>query len=962
MTGQLILAGLIGVAVAAIATTAVRHPVARRLGFRSAKRRPAETALVILGALLGTAIITGSLVVGDALESSLQAGAFTQLGPVDETVTVPGDDALPSLRDALAGLEERPEVDGVAFGLRSSGTVAARVGGDDPAVQPDALLLEFDFGRARELGGDPAATGLDAAATPAEGGVAISTDLAEQLNVGVGDELRVFAYGRSPSFVVDSVLPQVGLAGYSTDLDASSFNVFLPSGTLRQLAANETAAASPPISLAFISNEGDVLSGVDRTDEVTALIEERLAPLPQANVTASKQQLLNTADEVGAFLEEVFLGIGAFAVIAGILLLVNVFVMLADERRTQLGIMRAVGMQRTELVRAFFLEGSLYAAVAAVLGAAAGIGVGAAIMQLARGLSVGAGSTPDLRFAADSSSVLGGLLVGLLISLVTVVVTSERISRLNIIRAIRELPEPRRRRRPILRVVVGVLATVLGGAGTAAAFASESGVGLFVGPVVLAGGLVALLGPVIGRRRAATGLGTLMVVWGVLVPTLLPGAFRNADVIVFVLQGLVITSAAVMVLARNQDTVGGFIRRIAGGTGSPVARLGLAYPLARPFRTTVTLAMYALILFTLVLVSLVTQVVGAQPDVYADAESGGYDLLVTSSPSNPLPVDAAREMEEVELVAPLLHAGLNVEFRAPGEEDYRRWFASGFDRRLLRTQPPALDRWLPSLPNEDAVWDHVLDDPSTMILDAQFLQQAGSDQSVQPGNSMEIRDPLTGQLVERRVVGITKSGFAFSGAFMSRESLVDILGPKVPANRLYVAADEQTDPRQIASILEQQHIRHGVEAQTFQTIVADRQQQNRQFMRILQGYLMLGLLVGIAGLGVVMVRAVRERRQQIGVLRSIGLQSQTVGRSFMLEAAFIAVQGVVIGTLLGGATAYQLVNNSAAFGGLEVRFVVPWSELALLLGIVLVASVAAAFWPARRASRIRPAVALRAFE
>ncbi|MBW3664346.1 MAG: ABC transporter permease [Actinobacteria bacterium] len=958
----LVLGGLAAVAAALIAITAARHPAARRLGIRSARRRPTETALVTLGALLGTAIITGSLVVGDALESSLQAGAFTQLGPVDETVTAPGADALPGLREALSGLEQRRGVDGVAFGLRSRGTVATGIEGGDPMVQPDVQLLEVEFDEARELGDDPATTGLGAAPTPAEGAVAISNDLAEELGVGVGDHITVFAYGQSRSLEVDSVLPRTGLAGYSTDLDARSLNVFLPPGTIQQLAADATEAASPPISLAFVSNQGGVLSGVERTDQITELLEERIEGLPQAEVVASKQRLLDAAEETGAFAEEIFLGIGAFAVIAGILLLVNVFVMLAQERRTQLGIMRAVGMQRTELVRAFVLEGSIYAAAAAVLGSAAGIGVGAAIMRLARGLSIGGGSTPELRFAADPTSVVGGLLVGLLISLATVLATSVRISRLNIIRAIRELPEPPRPPRPVLRTVIGVLAVLLGGAVTVAGLSAGAGSALFVGPAVLAAGIVALVSPLTGRRPAVTVLGLLVVVWGVVVPTLFPDVFRNADVVVFVLQGLVITGAAVVVLARNQDVVGRLVRRVAGGRGSPVARLGLAYPLARPFRTTMTLAMYALIVFTLVLVSLLAQVVGAQPDVFADAESGGYDMLVTSSPSNPLPADAARQIDGVVSIAPLRHASRTVEFRAPGQAEFRRWFASGYDRRFLRAEPPALDRWIASLPDENAVWKHVLDHPSTMILDAQFLEQAGSGQSVQPGDTIQVRDPLTGAQEQRKIVAITKSGLALSGAFMSEDSLVSILGSRLPTNRLYVAVDEQANPRQIASTLQQQHISHGVQAQTFRSIVAERQQQNRQFMRILQGYLMLGLLVGVAGLGVVMVRAVRERRQQIGLLRSVGLQPQTVGRSFMLEASFIALQGIVIGSLLGCATAYQLITNAGAFGGLDVRFQIPWLQIALLLGVTLLASTAAAAWPARRASQIRPAVALRTLE
>lgn len=100
----------------------------------------------------------------------------------------------------------------------------------------------------------------------------------------------------------------------------------------------------------------------------------------------------------------------------------------------------------------------------------------------------------------------------------------------------------------------------------------------------------------------------------------------------------------------------------------------------------------------------------------------------------------------------------------------------------------------------------------------------------------------------------------------------------------------------------------------------------------------------------------------MGVLRSIGLQPETVGRAFMLESAFSALQGIVVGGLLGGATAYQLISNAAAFGGRDVAFQVPWLEIAGLLATTLIASIAAAGWPARQASRIRPAIVLRAAE
>jgi putative ABC transport system permease protein len=128
--------------------------------------------------------------------------------------------------------------------------------------------------------------------------------------------------------------------------------------------------------------------------------------------------------------------------------------------------------------------------------------------------------------------------------------------------------------------------------------------------------------------------------------------------------------------------------------------------------------------------------------------------------------------------------------------------------------------------------------------------------------------------------------------------------------------------------------------------------------QLFQGYLALGLLVGIAGLAVVMVRAVRERRRQIGTLRAIGFPARMIGRSFAIESGFIAVEGTAIGVTLALVTMYNIVANTDAFGEMH-DFSVPLVQLAVLLVATVVASLLATLTPARTASRIRPAVALR---
>jgi len=121
----------------------------------------------------------------------------------------------------------------------------------------------------------------------------------------------------------------------------------------------------------------------------------------------------------------------------------------------------------------------------------------------------------------------------------------------------------------------------------------------------------------------------------------------------------------------------------------------------------------------------------------------------------------------------------------------------------------------------------------------------------------------------------------------------------------------------------------------------------------------LGLIVGIAAIGVISFRNVIERRQQIGVLRAIGFQRDMVSWSFLIEAGFIVGVGVLSGTVLGIALARNLLtgNQMGATGGID--FTVPWDTIGIVLVLAVVASLFTTWLPARQASRIVPAEALR---
>jgi putative ABC transport system permease protein len=115
----------------------------------------------------------------------------------------------------------------------------------------------------------------------------------------------------------------------------------------------------------------------------------------------------------------------------------------------------------------------------------------------------------------------------------------------------------------------------------------------------------------------------------------------------------------------------------------------------------------------------------------------------------------------------------------------------------------------------------------------------------------------------------------------------------------------------------------------------------------------------VAGLGVIMVRAVRERRRQIGMLRAMGFSSGVVRAAFLFESTFVALQGIVVGVVLALIVSYQLLVNSKTFGDQSLGFSVPWLPVLVLVAVSLVFSLLSTLAPATQASRVKPAVALR---
>ncbi len=929
-----------------------RHDTLRRLAGRNIRRRPVEAVLVVLGSLLGTAIITGSLVVGDTIDRSIRASAYDQLGPIDETVSASGLEAGAELIGRFDGFSS-PDVDGVLPFLVTSASVVNT--GADGGTQPRAQLLEVDFAAARAFGPDEEITGIQGD-SPEPGFAAITVDLANKLNLAVGDDFLGFAFGQQLSLSVDRVLPRTGVAGFwGVDGRQQSYNVLVAPGTIEAMIRDTPAADAgsfvPPAVIVAISNVGGVESGVGLSDAVVATVDELVNPLG-LRAAPTKQSLLEIANANGEGLSQLYFTVGMFAVAAGVMLLVNIFVMLADERRSELGMLRAIGMRRRPLVGAFALEGWMYAVVSSAAGAIVGVGVGRVIAWRADSILNSGQETAglDMMFTYTAATVWTGFALGFLISLITLVVTSVRIARFNVIRAIRDIHEPPRAR-PRRRVaLMGSITAVAGVLFAVAGFIAPDGYGIMLGPSLVAAGLAPWFARHWPATRVNTVAATIILAWAVVaIPVM--GALDVAIVIpIFLAQGLTMTAAAITIVVVHQDKVGRAVARLSG-RGLPV-RLGLAYPLARRFRTGMTLGMFSIVLLTLVYMSVLSFMSRGQSDSFSSNLGGGFDIVATSNPSNPLSEEQLAEVPGVDAVAPLSYVFADF---VRGDDDAALWPVTGFGAELLAGPPTLVDTG--TYATNEAAWAAVHQDPTLVIVDSNFLITPGAPGSRAPaiGDAVTMIDPQSGLTRELTVAARAEQDLIGNGAFVSSLALQDLFADRATPSRFFVSSG---DPDAAVSAIRSTYVANGADATTVTEFVETLLAQNSSFFTLMQQFVGAGLVVGVAGIGVIMIRAVRERRREVGVLRSLGFTSAGVARVMVFEAAFIAIEGILIGVAIALIASYGFTATGADWAE-GMTWGVPVPEVLLIVAIAIGATLITALWPAHRAAEIQPAAALR---
>jgi putative ABC transport system permease protein len=946
-------------AIVAAAWVGATRPELRAIAVRNLRRRPGRALLVATGVLLATATLTSAALVGDSLRSSIRRSAFTQLGPVDEAVTANGSATAATITSALHGAH----VDGVD-GLLPIVSLTTTVEGRDfvPTVT-QAQVIEVDFAAAAHFGGDPAATGISGS-TPSGSAAVMNADLAATLKLVVGHRVIVYGYGTSRTFRVSQVLPRLGLAGLesrTTSVGSASPDLFVPPGTLDAMRREGRAVGAPaPTAVVLVSNRGGVLTSRRASDTVTAALRQATRGLP-VDVTPLKQLLLDGAEAQSSQFGSIFRVFGIFSALGGLLLLVLTFGALARERARSLGILRAIGLSRRDMIATLVLEALLYCIVGVVLGAAVGIGIAVLVVAVAKSvLSNAASGGIELAFAMRTASVLVAVAIGLIVALGALAVTAAIVARNEVVALIRGDAVSRRGVDRVRLRAVGAGLSGLGAVVVAVGLIATNTTAAVGGAAVLVVG--ATIAAPAARRELVGAIGAAVALaWSVFEVRVGHRVFSSPAL------GELLTVSAVMsfaaaalvnvahrVIARRDTKV--------GRQRTAPAALGFAYSNATPARTATISAMYAVVVFTLSLVVTVAHLYSGNVATVARDLGGGTDLEVTSNPAQPVDAHDVIALPGVDHVASA--SALDAHLTAAGSASTNDVALIGVSAALVGHGTPQVAVTAPDLRGRD-LYQLVASDPSLVVVGADLRTTPQNTLDHHPphvGDTLLIEDPTTGIIGKVRIAGLVADArYAGVDHVYGSDALIrGIHSGAVPQNVLFVETEPGTDNDVLAAIIDGTHVGNGAYARSFHRLANDRLSAQQQFLNILAGYSALGLLAGAAALAVAMIDRVRERTRQLAMLRALGCRRTTLRRALRVEASIIGLEGTIAGVGAAALLSWRLATTGSL--GAALDFDLPYVVLVVIVVIALLSALAATTVAARRAARLQPATALRAEE
>lgn len=378
-----------------------------QLAFRNLRHRKRRSWLTIIGTLIGIMAVVSLISIGQGLESSIQ-GEFERLGGdklfvspggglttqfSGSTVVLDGDD-IRAVRNTRGVMRATGEISGslpVTYSGETAFTTVVGVPQDLDLVR-ESLNIEMADGRyLREVDRYNAVAGSNVAAESFEG------------DIGVRNGIEI----GNVSFTVVGVAESTG----NPRVDGA---VHIPQETAREILERDEDEYDRIIS--------QLEPGVS-PQEAKQDVEENLRDVRNVEEGEEDFQIQTAEDIVSSFQDQlaivraVLVGIGSISLFVGGVGIMNTMYTSVAQRTREIGIMKAVGASRKQIMAVFLVESGLIGMIGGLIGATLGIAISIGATQLITqqiGFTINAYITPQLIVGSVLFSFIVGMISGVL--------------------------------------------------------------------------------------------------------------------------------------------------------------------------------------------------------------------------------------------------------------------------------------------------------------------------------------------------------------------------------------------------------------------------------------------------------------------------------------------------------------------------------------------------------------------
>lgn len=582
---------------------------------------------------------------------------------------------------------------------------------------------------------------------------------------------------------------------------------------------------------------------------------------------------------------QLFMGLSFFIVAAALILTGMLFVFTAEQRAGESGTLLALGFRAAQVRRLLLAEGAVIAFAGSIAGSVAGVLYNAGVVACLRTVWRGAVGGAELASHATAGTVLAGWAGGFVTAVAALWLAARKQGRQSI---------------PQLQAAGAAVAAA--GARRGAALAAFEAAACAAGAVAL----IALTGADRGREAAAAffAAGSLLLAAGVL-------ALR-----------------ALLSAAQTTRTV----RQLT------LLRLAARNNTRRPGRTLAVACVMACGVFLVIAVAANRQGTLTDPRNRA-AGTGGFSLYGETALPLTHDLSTAAGRRALRLDDAALEGVSFVQLRMREGDDASCLNLNRAQQpRILGVNPDAfISRgsfsFEKAVHGATNVWALLNEPPGADAAGAVPVVNGVADQSVLQWNlGKNIGDTISyvddqGRPFTIRIVG-GMANSVFQGSILIADTAFARVFPSVGGSRvLLVDVPEGTEERAAAALTRALQD-SGLDIEPAAERLALFNTVQNTYLSIFLALGGLGLLIGSVGLGIVVLRNVLERRNELALLRAVGFPAVAVRRLLVAEHAIMLGAGVAIGALAGGIA----VLPAVATPGSEL----PAAWLAALLAAIVV--------------------------